>query len=530
MPTFNLKDKQTGKTVTVEGQTMPNDQQQETIFQQAGLRKGKALGGIIPDIFGGVGAVGGGVAGAFVPVAGETGASEVGGAMAGGALFQGIGDIVQHMLDNTEVKPLEVAGETAKGGLYGAVPGGIEDNLVLRLLSRFGIGAMTTTGASLIDDMMKGKTVNPEEALNTLLSTGTTGGALNALAPEGMSKLSNLVFGKADALEKQLVRSFVSSEHADNPTIAKSLDFNSWKNTVANLKGKMEDTYKPLQEALSKQTGNLGEFLNGVQESLHRTSLKQDVIERNMSEMVKQIGRQGSGELKRLADEYIRLDKMVTKYPMSSGAVGARARNVFANKQNLIERMKELDVPLNLLNEAKKSLGESGIYNDAQGAYAFARQFIENKAVGVDVQGMNKMYNDIKTVSDQIEKRFGSSTRDVMTGEPYSWTFRAGLTSALAAVTNMLGLSGHPAALISNIPLGLYFLREFLTQYPSKAEKYIQGVRGVEQTAPTLTAQIMDRLSEPISKAIQGVFGKKEDQPVGGEPTPKPGAYEGSSF
>ena len=513
MPQFSLKDNQTGKTVVVTGDKPPTQQQAEGIFQKAGLRKPPAAGGMIPSIMGTAGSVLGGVGGAFVPGAGETGLSEVGGSMAGGAVGQGLGEFVQSLFDHKPVDPKAIGAEAAKGGLFGIVPGGAEDNLAIRLLSRFGTGMLSSAGAQIIDDLSKGKKIDHNEAINTLLSSGATGG-LTALAPEALQKLSKFAFGDAKQLEQQLARSFVSADHASNPEVTKNLDYSSWQKTVSNLKSSMEQAYKPLQDALSKQTANLGSFLETVRTGLNQSTLHQDVIDRNMSEIVKQIGRQSSGELKTLADEYMRMDKMVSKYPMTRGAAGAAARNAFARKQGILEQMSQMDVPMNLLNEAKKSLGESGIYKDAQGAYFAAKKFIEDNVKGTDVKGINKTYNDLKDASSIVEKRFGNATRDVQTGEPYSWTMRAGLTSALSLIPALLGITGHGAtSLISGIPLAAYFGKQYAMQQPERATKYIAGVSGIEKTLPGITSQIMARL-EPIIKQIM-------EKTTGGQQIPK---------
>lgn len=473
-----------------------NNQQTNPAQYNAMLKKKSGQQPPQPDHLGAD--IGGMVGGTIGQIAGTpldllTGpAGTAGGGALGGSIGGAIGEGAQELASGKGINFGDIASEAGQQGMWSAIPGDPEAHLGLKLLSRFGSGALTDAGAKALQNHQEGKPITDD-----LLSSMLTAGATNTILPSATEGLSKFLFGDAQKITKDIASVMVGGEHATDPEILQHLDFANPEKSLTALRNYAFDAYKPAADAIAKSNTTLGDFFDAVTNK-GRTYLSD--MQANDFKNALGMAEDKAGEKTKNMMGYMR--------EMLSGNVPVKVPATY----------RDLPMSMNVAHEFKKSLN----YDLNPELYQNIHSYIDTqvkKQTGVDVHKADAIWNKFLGESNKngvnidgaithLEKLYQKEGQNIKTGHGLDWSQRAQLMAGAALVGHMLGLGGSGAEMIgAPLMLGVG-TKALMTSNGQKAKPYITTLS--KQPVTKITQQITNRLAPAISQIIQEMMGGKQ--------------------
>jgi hypothetical protein len=353
-----------------------------------------------------------------------------------------------------------------------------------------------------------GQASSPAEATANALTTA----GISTVAGPALEKVMGTVLGSTKGIYNTIAKWYVGDEAAKDPLITSNLEYGDWQKSRDNLKAAAQKIYQPLQEALSKVNGKVGDFISAVTTGVG----KRDI---NESELIDSIAQRTGGELQDKVTALHSLEKLVGTGSQAPGMAGFKSRTSTMNYQKeidaIIQDIKNTMVPGDVLNQAKMEIGNlysSQNFEKGQApAYSAAKKYIEDMiGDNADTKTINAQYNKLTESSDFIDKNFSQQKQNIpMTRPPNFFQRLTGMITG-GAIGGQFGLpQGSPYNLSKGIGgaglAAIYMaLKDAATSTPENAARY---------------ASALDKLSPNLNKLLRQFVLNQAQQAMSSQPS-----------
>lgn len=396
----------------------------------------------LPQMTGAAGGILGGIGGAFIPGAGETGLGEVGGAMVGSSAGQGLGEWLRQALTGQKTNVGNIANQAGQGALWGALPGGKITEGIANPLLRMGakaairgVGGAAVGGATqAMQNVQQGKPVG-----QNVPQTATETGGINAILP-GVGAVGKEVvqshLGSSADIFKNLMAKFLitggkaGADYTDNPAVTDIVTKNmsSPKKAAQALGDAATQLYKTqLQPAFEKTAVTLKDFVSAITaQGGYMFSPKE---ERVLNNALIKAANVSTGAAK----DAITLAQQMSQKTGLLGAVSGK--------------LGQVPISLDAINTFKQNIPWT---EDTQDLYRTVRQFIEDKMANTPVGELNKTYHALQDAGQKLEQKRLDANGNIQLKPNMNWggRIKAGIMGSvlsgaaqMAAGTSPTGLS-----------------------------------------------------------------------------------------